>query len=264
LAGTLQYHPVRKPFGLELDPYVFQHPGLQILNIWQEFQCRISLSPSSFSNSSAHTTNLTTLLLHKCEIDPTTLNKILSIPRALRHLELTGLLWRAYDRCPPVETAAYVEAVSQHRNSLEHLSLLYHDKPPHRIVGANLETFKALKNLDIQCTTLFPCSCDREIFRLHGQPEINELLPKSLENLTLRYDLDPFGDPLDIFKRLAGEKEAQFPLLRRITLKEDTHISWQLDIQEWGSKIANCVPVLSTVGVELRHLSSRLYYSAGR
>jgi hypothetical protein len=151
-----------------------------------------------------------------------------------------------------VETAAYIEAVAQHHSSLEHLSLLKYDRPPEgRTVGANLGIFKMLKSLDIQCTTLFSCSNDGGSSLLERQHEIDEFLPRSLENLTLRYDMKPSEDLTYILKRLADAKEVHFPQLRRIIVKEGWNMARILEAGALRLRTADCVSVFNAVGVEL-------------
>jgi hypothetical protein len=144
-----------------------------------------------YDNRYYASTALQSLRFDRCDLDIASFRKILCFPNALRQLTYTDRqCWDKNWDVPEIKTAtAFAEALMAQRESLEtvHLQGLYHGE-----LGARFGDMKTLKHLDIEFAILFGCGKvprdNAECYVLNEIP-INELLPPTLESLTLRYNM---------------------------------------------------------------------------
>ncbi|KAJ5135677.1 uncharacterized protein N7515_004955 [Penicillium bovifimosum] len=199
------------PLGLERgDETLFGHalrqnpPGLSALHL--RVLCITGAKFQQVDNASwplRHTdTPLEDLTLLNCIIKDTELMDLLNIPQALKRFTFRGnRVMDSDDEPEPV----YLWALFKHRDSLEYVDYdLYcggHDY-------ANFYGFTKLKHLTITISSLAGSEC------IELDPAVNELLPPSLESLTIRYDQVKSWVPSYIY---GGLQNGWLPNLRLFT-----------------------------------------------
>jgi hypothetical protein len=168
-------------------------------------------------------TALQSLRFYDCDLDIASFRKILCFPKGLRQFTYTDRqCWDKNWDVPEIKHAtAFAEALMSQRESLEtvHLQVLYHGE-----LGARFGDMKRLKHLDIELAILFGCGKvpprNTECYALNKIP-INELLPPTLESLTLRYRILATLPKEQIYitalRRLLSGKQRFLPSFRKLT-----------------------------------------------
>lgn len=179
---------------------LFYHPGLRKLCITG---ATCQMSQSSPIPSKLSTSPLEELTLLNCVIDPFDLQTALEYPKALKRFTFRGP--RSQEMLDHEgETQCYIQSALEHASSLEYIDYdLYW--------GGDEETdFGELVRLKHLTTTLATLT-GRECLELDP---LDDILPPSLESLTIRYDEVKAWLPSAIYEMV---KEEKLPNLRRFT-----------------------------------------------
>lgn len=208
LKGTINLSEQQNWELAQLDA-LFLHPTLQRLTI---ANARMA-SFTSFDPSRVRSTGLRELTLITCDIRPSHLCDILSMPKALEHFTTKGSAWRGRSLSGD-DRASNIDALRMHASSLVTLDLdlfLDDDRPPMQPLA--FVDFVALRHLAIE---LWIVRGHIE----HGIVSRNRLLPRYLEELTLKcavqhVDLESYYlEP--IYQWL---KEGALPELKKVVLE---------------------------------------------
>ncbi|KAJ5773413.1 hypothetical protein N7457_008309 [Penicillium paradoxum] len=179
---------------------LFRHPGLRQLCVTGAF---FQISTSRPSPSAMASTQLEELTLLNCKIDPSDLGGLLEYPQALKRFTFRGP--RIEDLVDPEgQPRGYVESVLAQARSLEFMDYdLYWG-------GDEDADFGELTNLKHLTTTLSTLA-GKDCLELNAEDDI---LPSSLESLTIRYDEVKAWLPSSIHEML---QSGMLPNLRRFT-----------------------------------------------
>ncbi|KAJ5550956.1 hypothetical protein N7461_005654, partial [Penicillium sp. DV-2018c] len=155
----------------QFNEAIFRHPGLRTLCI-----TGATFHRASYPKLTHTDTPLQELTLLNCPIEVPDLTRLLQFPKALKKITLRPP--RVGDDEDYVTETDYPSALHKHRHSLEYIDYeLYWGGDD----MANFSSFTNLKHLTIALASLSSHEC------LELVPE-DELLPTSLESLTIRYD----------------------------------------------------------------------------
>ncbi|KAF2685441.1 hypothetical protein K458DRAFT_301222 [Lentithecium fluviatile CBS 122367] len=183
---------------------LFRHPSLRYLHA----SCFVLPADLPVLEPYAKSTPLTTLVFDECDLNPTSVGRILRTPKALRHLtlgenvyniEIAGIVAPRLSRAPE----ASLEALKEVAHSLE--TLTHHDpfwkvlddSYGHRpIKGDGMRDYHLLKFMDID-----PCSFLHQILLCYTQA------PPNLKKLRLHHERTRTMDftarqPLNVFEEL--------------------------------------------------------------
>lgn len=211
-------------WGLETHVGVFLGANIKALDFIHAYH--IAPHELIFPCNDQHhaSTALQSLRFKDCDIDIAAFKKILCFPKALRHLTYTERqCWARGWNLPELKDAtAFAEAFVLQSKSLEtiHLQGLYHGE-----LGARFGGMKALKHLDIELGILFGCGnvpTDNNKCYALNKISIDELLPPTLESLTLRYSVSAMlpEEQLRVIalRRLLAGKQRFLPRFRKLIL----------------------------------------------